>query len=355
MKEALLRVFLGLYIGTSTQLALVQNTYDNQDRLLTYNNLTFTYNDNGERTSRTDTLLSQTTTYDYNALGQLERVTLPSLDQIDYLYDGQGRRAGRSYNGSLTDLYVYEDDLKIVADLNPLTGEVKSRYIYVSQNHSPDSMIRGSETYKFIKDHLGSIKFVVRVSDGSIIQAIEYDEFGKVLSDSNPGFQPFGFAGGIYDHQANLTKFGVRDYDGEVGRWLTKDPIRFDGGDPNLYGYVLQDPVNLVDPKGEHPLAALAAIAAVGVAGGFFGAINAIEQGGNPAVGAGVGFCTAAASAVMVGPTGTSLLLGGAAAIFGGLGSSLLGGAVGASDMFNPGRAPAQSSPKPVSGPVGPK
>ena len=138
-------------------------------------------------------------------------------------------------------------------------------------------MKRGAEDYKFIKDHLGSVKFVVKVSDGSITQAIEYDEFGKILSDSNPGFQPFGFAGGIYDPQANLTKFGVRDYDGEVGRWLTKDPIRFDGGDPNLYGYVLVDPVNYVDPSGEIPLAllllpalspsAVTALGAVGAAG----------------------------------------------------------------------------------------
>jgi RHS repeat-associated protein len=28
----------------------------------------------------------------------------------------------------------------------------------------------------------------------------------------------------------------------------TKDPIGFHGGDTNLYGYVLNDPVNLVDP-----------------------------------------------------------------------------------------------------------
>jgi len=35
-----------------------------------------------------------------------------------------------------------------------------------------------------------------------------------------------------------------------LGRWLTKDPIRFDGGDTNLYGYVLQDPINFVDPDG---------------------------------------------------------------------------------------------------------
>ncbi|MCO5114056.1 MAG: RHS repeat-associated core domain-containing protein [Bdellovibrionaceae bacterium] len=126
-------------------------------------------------------------------------------------------------------------------------------------------MIRGGQEYQFVKDHLGSVKLVVRVSDGNIIQALEYDEFGRVLSDTNSGFQPFGFAGGVYDAQTGLTKFGVRDYDAEVGRWLTKDPILFHGGDVNLYGYVLMDPVNSIDPLGMGPIGfgACAAIAAI--------------------------------------------------------------------------------------------
>ena len=36
-----------------------------------------------------------------------------------------------------------------------------------------------------------------------------------------------------------------------MGRWLTKDPILFNGGDTNLYGYVLNDPINFIDPKGQ--------------------------------------------------------------------------------------------------------
>ncbi len=72
-----------------------------------------------------------------------------------------------------------------------------------------------------------------------------------VTLDTNPGFQAFGFAGGIYDQDTKLVKFGARDYAGSTGRWLSKDPILFNGGDTNLYGYVLNDPVNFVDPSGE--------------------------------------------------------------------------------------------------------
>ena len=47
-----------------------------------------------------------------------------------------------------------------------------------------------------------------------------------------------------------LTHFGYREYDPYTGKWTAKDPILFAGGDSNLYGYVLNDSVNLVDPEG---------------------------------------------------------------------------------------------------------
>ena len=67
---------------------------------------------------------------------------------------------------------------------------------------------------------------------------------------TNPGFQPFGFAGGVYDQDTKLVRFGLRDYDAETGRWTTKDPIGFGGGDTELYAYVGDDPVNRLDPDG---------------------------------------------------------------------------------------------------------
>jgi len=43
---------------------------------------------------------------------------------------------------------------------------------------------------------------------------------------------------------------GARDYDPSVGRWTAKDPILFNGGQSNLYVYVGNDPVNIVDQNG---------------------------------------------------------------------------------------------------------
>ena len=71
-----------------------------------------------------------------------------------------------------------------------------------------------------------------------------------MISNSNPEFQALGFASGLYDPDTKLTRFGVRDYNPNVGRWLQRDPIKFQGGDTNLYAYVGNDPVNYVDPTG---------------------------------------------------------------------------------------------------------
>ena len=101
---------------------------------------------------------------------------------------------------------------------------------------------------------MGSPVLVVNTTTGAIAQKVTYDEFGNVLTDTNPGFTPFGFAGCLYDQDTKLCRFGARDYDAQTGRWTAKDPILFAGGDSNLYGYVMQDPVNYIDTTGESPV-----------------------------------------------------------------------------------------------------
>lgn len=83
-----------------------------------------------------------------------------------------------------------------------------------------------------------------------VVQRMDYDSFGNVLSDTSPGFQPFGFAGGLYDRDTALVRFGARDYDASTGRWTNKNPIRFRGGTTNLYEYVDNNSVNFKDSTG---------------------------------------------------------------------------------------------------------
>ena len=74
-------------------------------------------------------------------------------------------------------------------------------------------MVQGSTTYRILSDHLASVRLVVNTSTGTVAQRIDYDEFGNITNDTNPGFQPFGFAGGLYDADTGLTRFGARDYE----------------------------------------------------------------------------------------------------------------------------------------------
>jgi len=96
-------------------------------------------------------------------------------------------------------------------------GNIVARFVYGSKSNSPDYIIKGTTRYRIVSDHLGSPRLVVNTITGEIVQHLDYDEFGNALVDTNPGFQPFGFAGGIYDQHTKLTRFGARDYDASTG------------------------------------------------------------------------------------------------------------------------------------------
>src|SRR5439155_24667437 len=145
--------------------------------------------------------------------------------------------------------FLYQDGLRPIADLDS-AGNVVSRFVYAELANVPDYLVKGGATYRIVTDQLGSPRLVIDTATGSVAQELAYDTFGNVLVDTNPGFQPFGFAGGLYDRDTQLVRLGARDYDPSIGRWTAKDPIQFRGGSTNLYDYVLNDPVNYVDRDG---------------------------------------------------------------------------------------------------------
>lgn len=229
--------------GTSTAY-----TYDAQDRLLGAGAVSYTYTAAGELRTITDG--ASVTTLTHDELGDLTGVLLPDGRNVAYVIDGENRRVGKRINGTLVQGFLYQDDLRVVAELDGANALV-SRFVYGEKPHVPAYMLRGGRTYRLVTDAVGSVRLVVDTADGSIAQRIDYDAFGRAVSDSAPGFQPFGFAGGLWDRDTGLVRFGARDYDPRTGRWTRKDPAWFADG-TNLYAYAKGDPVNLVDVTGEN-------------------------------------------------------------------------------------------------------
>jgi RHS repeat-associated protein len=222
-------------------------TYDDQDRLLRYGSTSYTYTPAGELASATTN--GAVTRYVYDALGNLLKVRFPSGDSLEYLVDGRNRRVGRKWNGSVTHRWLYQDQLEPVAELDG-AGNLVARYVYGTRSNVPDYMVKGEVTYRIVSDHLGSVRLVVNVQSGAVVQRMRYDTSGRLLEDANQGLQCFGYAGGPYETTAGFMRFGARDYDPLVGRWTSKDPIRFHGGDPNLYAYAGNCPHYISDPTG---------------------------------------------------------------------------------------------------------
>ena len=225
--------------------------YDDQDRLTSFGAAQYASTANGELQKITGATTAAS--YEYDVSGNLKHVNLPDGSTLDYLADGRNRRVGKKVNGTLVQGFLYQDQLKPAAELNG-QGNVVSRFVYAGKANVPDYMVKGGATYRIIGDQLGSVRLVINSATGQIAQRIDYDEWGNVLSDSNPGFQPFGFAGGLYDRDTGLVRFGARDYDPHVGRWTVKDPIGFGGGDTGLYGYVGGNPISYTDPNGLTPV-----------------------------------------------------------------------------------------------------
>lgn len=240
--------------------------YDAQDRMMQYGSASYSYTANGELLTKTAN--GQTTSYNYDVFSNLMSVTLPGGKQIDYLIDSQDRRIGKKVNGALVQGWLYGDQLEPVAEVDG-NGNIVSRFVYGSSEHVPDYMIKGGVTYRIISDHLGSVHLVVNTQTGEIAQQMNYDAFGRVTQDTRPGFQPFGFAGGLYDTDTGLVRFGARDYDAETGRWTTKDPIGFEHSSTNLYLYTNNDSINLIDKNGLESTPVQCSCIAIGNSGGI--------------------------------------------------------------------------------------
>jgi RHS repeat-associated protein len=258
--------------------------FDDLGRLRKAGNVEYTYDHADRLASRANGV--RVTRYSYDREGRLKKVRLPNDHVIEYIHDPQGKRVARLRDGEVVERYSWLDFIRLLSVHDGRDRE-KVRFEY-GQGRVPVAMRHKDMMYRIETDQVGSPLALVD-RDERVVKRVIYDSFGNTVHDDNPKLKlPLGFAGGLWDKETGLVHFGYRDYDPDVGRFTTKDPIGYAGGDSDLYGYCLDDPVNGVDPWGLESDGAGKRIIISGATGAGWGAIRGASAGAPGMVAGGI-------------------------------------------------------------------
>jgi RHS repeat-associated protein len=242
------------------------------NQLLEDNKYLYEYDLVGNRTKRTDKSTNEVMEYRWDIRDRLTGITVKNdLGEIirtaEYTYDVYNQRIAKTVDtdgdGSLaavTERFVYGNDQNIALVLDE-NGNVNHRYLFgdgVDQIEADES--NGNVRWA-LTDHLGSVRDVVDDS-GTVLNHVVYDAFGGVTSqtDESVVFR-YGYTARELDAESGLQYNRARYLDSFTGKFISEDPISFQGGDSNLYRYVYNNSTNFIDPSGNIPIAFLVPVA----------------------------------------------------------------------------------------------
>jgi len=263
---------------TGTQSPLVQSFgYDAVDQLLSVSiinagtlvdSFIYTYDPLGNRLSEQNGVSIYSTTY--NALNQINTSTAAGTSHTNE-WDAKNRLVAMNAGNTRTE-FTYDGESH-VHSIRQLTNGVPAslrRFVWCDNNICEERDESGGATtkrffnqgvrieagpnvgsYFYTRDHLGSIRELTD-SSGNVRARYSYDPFGARTRVGGDLESDFGFSGLFFTREAGLSLAMFRAYDAELGRWLSRDPLRNaerkEG--PNLYAYVHNNPINKIDPLG---------------------------------------------------------------------------------------------------------
>ncbi|MFQ5857788.1 MAG: RHS repeat domain-containing protein [Anaerolineae bacterium] len=236
---------------TSSQLATGQ-IHDAANRLTEDSNFTYTYDANGNLTTKTDKVTGGITAYTYDAEDLLIRVDKPGL-VAKYRYDVLSRRIEKVVNGVAT-RYIYDNE-DILLELDG-SNQVAARYTHGPGMDEPLINTRGGQSFFYHVDDLGSV-WDLTDDVGITVRSLTYDSFGRIVAQTGSVDTPYTYTAREFDPETGLYYYRARYYDPTIGRFLQEDPIGFMGG-TNFYAYVRGNPQRFIDPLGLQPIVGIA-------------------------------------------------------------------------------------------------
>lgn len=230
---------------------VVSTSYDPANRQRQFGSIAMDFDDNGNLISKADS--NDVTTYTWDTRNRLTSLNDSSLFAT-FTYDSKNRRISKHINSQSVD-YVY-DGLDVIQEW--IDGEsinsLRSRRI-------DELLMRDGEEF-FIADVLSSTVAVID-NNGIIITDYNYEPFGRTDVSGNSG-NAFQFTGRENDRLTNLYYYRARYYDPQAKRFISEDPLGLAFRDTNLFRYVFNRPVNLVDPYGEFGVEVVITIVIIG-------------------------------------------------------------------------------------------
>ena len=194
--------------------------------------------------------------YTYDAQNRLIEVESPAI-KAEFAYDAKNRCVLRRYytldsNGALIPdeansvAMTYDTAWNILSDRS-LSGKQTAEYIHGKLTDEVLVQIRDSESVYPLSDAINSTIMFVGQNGGSL-SIYHYDVFGKPLGEDT--VYRFLYTGREWLQTVGLNDHRNRYYNPSTGRWLSPDPIKFDGKDYNIYRYSTNTPTNRTDSSG---------------------------------------------------------------------------------------------------------
>jgi RHS repeat-associated protein len=207
--------------------------------------------------------------YRYNGRGQLvEAGTQHGVAR--YAYDAVGRRIRKEVGGRVT-RYIWAGTQLLAELISEGAETIRRDYLVCPDRPGPLAMRHESTVYYL---HGGRLDEPMCMTDrrGEVVWQAEYRAFGEAVVSIDAVPQPWRLAGHYFDEETGLHYTVARYLAPELGRFLTMDPLRAEGGSLNFYAYCDGDPVNRLDPTGEIGLSLGMVVGAI-VVGAAVGAI----------------------------------------------------------------------------------